>query len=40
MRHTLYEPEHDAFRDAVRSFTAKHVVPHHAEWERAGIVDR
>jgi len=40
MRHTLYEPEHDAFRDAVRSFTAKHVAPHHAEWERAGIVDR
>ena len=40
MRHTLYEPEHDAFRDAVHGFTAKHVVPHHAEWERAGIVDR
>ena len=40
MRHTLYEPEHDAFRDAVRSFTAKHVVPHHDDWERAGIVDR
>jgi len=40
MRHTLYEPGHDAFRDAVRSFTAKHVVPHHDDWERAGIVDR
>ena len=40
MQHTLYEPEHDAFRDAVRSFMAKHVAPHHAEWEKAGIVDR
>jgi alkylation response protein AidB-like acyl-CoA dehydrogenase len=40
MQHTLYEPEHDAFRDAVRSFMAKHVAPYHAEWEKAGIVDR
>ncbi len=40
MQHTLYEPEHDAFRDAVRSFMAKHVAPFHAEWEKAGIVDR
>ena len=40
MQHTLYEPEHDAFRDAVRSFMVKHVAPHHAEWEKAGIVDR
>ena len=40
MQHTLYETEHDAFRDAVRSFMAKHVAPYHAEWEKAGIVDR
>ena len=40
MEHTLYESEHDAFRDAVRSFLAKHVEPYHAEWEKAGIVDR
>jgi len=40
MEHTLYEPEHDAFRDAVRSFVARHVTPHHGEWEKAGIVDR
>ncbi len=40
MQHTLYEPEHDAFRGAVRSFLAKHVEPFHAEWEAAGIVDR
>ena len=40
MRKTLYEPEHDAFRASVRSFVEKEVVPHHAEWEKAGLVDR
>ncbi len=40
MRSTLYEPEHEAFRDATRSFLGRHVTPFHDEWERAGIVDR
>jgi alkylation response protein AidB-like acyl-CoA dehydrogenase len=40
MQSTLYEPEHDAFRDAVRSFCAKHIAPFHEEWEKQGIVDR
>ena len=40
MESTLFEPEHDAFRDSVRSFMAKHVAPFHKEWEQAGIVDR
>ncbi len=40
MQHTLYEAEHEAFRDTVRSFVAKQVVPFHAAWEKAGIVDR
>ncbi len=40
MQRTLFEPEHDAFRDAVRAFLAKQVVPFHDEWEKAGIVDR
>ena len=40
MQSTLYEPEHDAFRDSVRSFTAKHVAPFHAQWEKDGVVDR
>ena len=40
MEHTLYEPEHDAFRSAVRSFMTKHVEPFHAQWEKAGLVDR
>src|SRR5438270_4118538 len=40
MKSTLYEPEHEAFRDSVRAFFDKHVKPFHAEWEKAGIVDR
>ena len=40
MESTLYEPEHDAFRDSVRAFMAKHVAPFHEQWEKDGIVDR
>jgi long-chain-acyl-CoA dehydrogenase len=40
MQRTLFEPEHDAFRDTVRTFMQRHVGPHHADWEKAGIVDR
>jgi alkylation response protein AidB-like acyl-CoA dehydrogenase len=40
MQSTLYEAEHDAFRDSVRAFVAKHVVPFHDQWERDGMVDR
>ncbi len=40
MQRTLYEAEHEAFRSSVRAFMDRHVVPFHAEWERAGIVDR
>ena len=40
MQSALYEAEHDAFRAMVRDFLAKEVVPHHAAWEEAGVVDR
>lgn len=36
----LFSPEHDQFRVAVRRFVEKELVPHHAEWERAGVVPR
>jgi alkylation response protein AidB-like acyl-CoA dehydrogenase len=36
----LYEAEHEEFRQLCRTFLAREAVPHHAEWERAGIVDR
>jgi alkylation response protein AidB-like acyl-CoA dehydrogenase len=40
MRRTLYEAEHEAFRETVRTFLAKEVAPHAADWDRAGIVPR
>ncbi|GAA2084633.1 acyl-CoA dehydrogenase family protein [Aeromicrobium tamlense] len=40
MERTLFEPEHESFRDTVRTFLEKEVVPHHEEWEREGIVPR
>jgi alkylation response protein AidB-like acyl-CoA dehydrogenase len=40
MQRTLFEPDHDAFRDLARTFMAREVVPRHADWEKAGIVDR
>jgi alkylation response protein AidB-like acyl-CoA dehydrogenase len=36
----LYETAHDDFRELCREFMVREVRPHHAAWERAGIVDR
>src|ERR1700721_1906486 len=40
MRRTLFEPEHVDYRESVRRFVAQEITPHHAEWEREGIVPR
>jgi len=40
MRRTVYEPEHEQFREVVREFLAREVAPHAQTWEKAGIVDR
>ncbi len=40
MRRRLFEAEHDAFRDSVRAFLGKEVIPHSAAWEAEGIVPR
>jgi alkylation response protein AidB-like acyl-CoA dehydrogenase len=40
MRRTIFDDEHEQFRSAFRQFLDKEVVPHHDEWERAGIADR
>ncbi|MGA2830515.1 MAG: acyl-CoA dehydrogenase family protein [Streptosporangiaceae bacterium] len=40
MRRTVYEPEHEQFREVVREFLAREVAPHGQAWEKAGIVDR
>lgn len=40
MRDTLYEAEHDAFRDSVRAFYEKNVYPRYEQWEADGQIDR
>lgn len=37
---TLFAAEHEAFRETARRFIAREIVPHHAEWEKAGVVPR
>ena len=37
---TLFEPEHELFRESYRAFLDRHVAPYHEEWEKAKIVDR
>ena len=37
---SLFEAEHDDFRDTVRRFIADEVVPHREEWEAQQHVDR
>jgi alkylation response protein AidB-like acyl-CoA dehydrogenase len=37
---TLFEPEHDLFRESYRKFLDQHVAPNHARWEEQNIVDR
>jgi long-chain-acyl-CoA dehydrogenase len=40
MRRERYDAEHESFRGSVRAFVQKEVLPHHADWEKAGQVDR
>jgi alkylation response protein AidB-like acyl-CoA dehydrogenase len=40
MQRDIFTDEHDAFRDMVRTFLAKEVVPFHEQWEQDGQVDR
>lgn len=37
---TLFSNEHEIFRDNVRRFIEAEMVPHHREWELAGVVPR
>ncbi|MEV4125164.1 acyl-CoA dehydrogenase family protein [Nocardia sp. NPDC049707] len=40
MERTLFEPEHELFRESFRKFLDQHVAPNHAQWEEQGVVDR
>ena len=35
-----YELEHELFRETVRDFITRHVLPHERQWDRDGIVPR
>ncbi|MFE5876374.1 acyl-CoA dehydrogenase family protein [Rhodococcus sp. NPDC056506] len=40
MKRTVYAPEHEAFRETIRTFIAKQVTPNYPEWENANQVPR
>ena len=37
---TLFNADHEAFRDSFRKFVEKEIAPHHEAWEEQGYVDR
>jgi len=40
LKRTLFNADHEAFRDTVRKFIDKEIAPYHAQWEDNGIVPR
>ncbi len=40
MQRTLYEADHEAYRETVREFLAREVVPYHDDWDRDRWIDR
>src|SRR5271165_6530836 len=35
-----FKEEHELFRASVRRFVETEILPHHARWEKQGVVDR
>ena len=40
MQRIIFDEEHDMFRESVRSFVDKEIVPNHEKWEHDGKVDK
>ncbi|MEI6732466.1 MAG: acyl-CoA dehydrogenase family protein [Comamonadaceae bacterium] len=40
IQRTLFETDHETFRDSFRRFIDKEIAPFHAQWEEQGYVDR
>jgi len=40
MNRTLYEPEHEQWRESVRTFFEREVTPNYAQWVEEGMVPR
>ena len=37
---TVFDAEHESFRDSFRRFVETEIAPYHAEWENQGRVDK
>jgi alkylation response protein AidB-like acyl-CoA dehydrogenase len=40
MRRTIFEAEHETFRESARRFFQAEIAPHSERWREAGVVDR
>src|SRR6266481_799244 len=40
IKRTIFREEHNIFRESVRRFVDREIVPFHAQWEKDGIVPR
>jgi alkylation response protein AidB-like acyl-CoA dehydrogenase len=40
MKRKIFDADHEAFRDTVRSFCEKEIAPYHDQWEKDAIVPR
>jgi len=40
MQRTLFEPEHEMFRESFSNFNHKEIAPYVEEWDKAGRVDK
>ena len=40
LKREIFTPEHDMLREAARKFFEREVMPHHREWEKAGVAPR
>ncbi len=40
LRREIFDEDHEAFRRTVGTFLDKEAVPHHAQWEKDGVVSR
>lgn len=40
IQRSLFNAEHEAFRDTVRRFIDKEIAPYHEDWEEQGVVPR
>lgn len=40
MQRTLFEADHEAYRETVREFLAREIEPHYERWEEERLIDR